>query len=72
VSSRGSAKRQRQEALKAEARRGSRKGVRLFTVLLIGTVMVLIAVAFVFRGEGNLPTGPGGGAVWSAEHGHWH
>jgi len=72
VSSRGSAKRHRQEAQKAEARRGSRRGVRLFTVLLVGTVVVLVAVAVLFRGERNLPMGPGGGAVWSAEHGHWH
>ncbi len=70
MSSRGKARRQRMQAQKAAARRDSRRGVKLMTLLMVGAIVVVIAAAVLFRGEGSAAPRPG--AVWSAEHGHWH
>lgn len=70
VSSRGKARRQRVQAQKAAVRRGSRRGVRLVTLLMVGAIVVVIAAAVLLREEGSAAPRPG--AVWSAEHGHWH
>jgi hypothetical protein len=42
----------------------------LFVLSILAVVLILGSVAFFVRGESEPPPWPG--AVWSAEHGHWH
>ena len=70
MSSRGKAKRRKEQEQQAAARRGTRKGVKLITIAVVGAIVLLAVAAVVFRGEGR--SSPVAGSVWSAEHGHWH
>lgn len=70
MSSRGKAKRRKEQAEQAAARRSTQKGVKLLTLLVVGAIVVLGVLAAVFRGEGR--SAPVAGSVWSEEHGHWH
>jgi hypothetical protein len=72
MSSRGKAKRREKEARQAAARQGSRKGVTRLTLVVFGAIVLVGAAAAVFGGGGDRPPPPRAGAVWSAEHGHWH
>lgn len=70
MSSRGKAKRQQKEARQAAARRDSQAAVKRLTLGVIGVIVLLGIAAVLLRGEGSASPRPG--AVWSAEHGHWH
>lgn len=70
MSSRGKARRQRIQAQKAAVRRGSRRGVKIITLALVGAIVLAVAAALIFRDKGTAAPRPG--AVWSPEHGHWH
>lgn len=71
MSSRGKARRHERKAQQAAARRDARKGVRVLTMLVAAAVVLVAIAAVVFR-DGSRPPPPRPGAVWSAEHGHWH
>ncbi len=59
-----------EQAEQVAARRSTRKGVKLLTLLVVGTIVAVGIAAAVSRGEGR--SAPVAGSVWSEEHGHWH
>lgn len=67
-----SSKKARRRKLQEQARDTGRKKLSPVTVFIlgIGLALVLTVVGALFFGVGGTP--PGSGAVWSAEHGHWH
>lgn len=67
-----SSKKARRRKLEEQTQDRSRKGVSPATLFIlgIGLAVVLTVVGAMILGDGDEPPFPG--AVWSAQHGHWH
>jgi len=67
-----SSKKARRRKLQEQAQDRSRRTISPATIfiLCIGLALVLTVVGSVIFGDREEPPFPG--AVWSAEHGHWH
>ncbi len=72
MSSKKARRRNRRKVVEEER---SRRKLNPVTVFLLGIAAAILIAALVAWGLGG-PSGPGDpprpGAVWSAEHGHWH
>lgn len=60
-------KRQQQKAAKRQ-----RFNPATAFILLVLALVLAIGVTAAILGGGDRPPAPWPGAVWSAEHGHWH
>lgn len=67
------ARRKERRQQKQDQRAGQSGSARLFIFGIVAAIVLLVAAALVF---GDRSGGPGAppwpGAVWSADHGHWH
>ena len=70
MSSKKQLRRARQEREKVAKGRTKLNPVWMFLVSIAALVLVFGTVAFFFREDHGPPPWPG--AVWSAEHDHWH
>lgn len=67
-----SSKKARRKKLEEETQDRSRRRLSPATLFIlgIGLAVLLTVVGSVIFGDGDEPPFPG--AVWSAQHGHWH
>jgi len=71
MSSKKTRRRERQKQ-KQQGRSGRFNPATLFMVGIFVTIVLLVAGALVFGDRSAQDEPPWPGAVWSAEHNHWH
>ena len=67
-----SSKKARRRRVQEETQEHSRKGLSPTTLFIIGIGLIIVLTVAGSVVFGDREERPWPGAVWSAEHGHWH
>jgi hypothetical protein len=72
MSSKKEIRRKRREREQEEKDAGGRNPALLFVLGIAAAILITVGAFFVLGNPGGPGDPPWPGAVWSAEHGHWH